>query len=194
MEYAPQIILASTSPRRKEVMDTIGVPYTAISSSFEERHELHTDPAALVEDFSLKKAEEVLAVHPHAIVVGGDVIVLGPGGSLLGKPKDRSDALRMMQQVQHNRIHIYTGVAVISAKKRCIGHVKTVVHFKPMTEQNIHSYLDRPDADWMDKAGAFAVQGTAGEWIDHVDGEWEAIIGLSRVLTERFLREQGVLF
>ena len=69
--------------------------------------------------------------------------------------------------------------------------MKKVVRFKPMTDEEIAAYLDRPDADWMDKAGAFGVQGTAKEWIDEIKGEWEGILGLPKELTIQFLEGHG---
>lgn len=184
-----KIILASTSPRRKEIMDATGISYDVIPSGYEEQHHLHNDPVEMVEDFAVKKADDVLARYSDAVVIGSDTMVCDASGALLGKPKSYDDAFAMMRSIQGSAVHVYSGVAVLSNLQRDIAHEKAVIQFQKMTDDQIREYLDRPDADWKDKAGAFAVQGTAREWIKEIKGEWEAIVGLPKQKTLKFLQK-----
>jgi len=174
-------------------MDELGLVYRVIPSDFEENHALHSDSIALVTDFAMKKAEDVLTHNPGAIVIGSDTIVHGPDGRLLGKAKQYTDAFRMIQRLQASSCDMYTGVAVLSKEKRNIGYTKATVHFKSLTDKEIKMYLDDPEADWMDKAGAFAVQGKAKGWIEKIDGEYSTMIGLSKSMLTAYLQEFGVL-
>ena len=118
-----QIILASTSPRRKDIMDAIGIAYDIIPGTFEEKHDLHSDAVEMVEDFAQKKAEDVFNQHKGAIVIGSDTMVVNENGQkILGKPKSREDAFAMMQKQQGSMARIFTGVAVLSAEKKLVGH------------------------------------------------------------------------
>ncbi|MCB9799008.1 septum formation protein Maf [Candidatus Nomurabacteria bacterium] len=186
------IILASESPRRKEIMGRFGFPYEIIPSDFEEIHELHSDAVSLVEDFAYKKALDVFEKHSNAIVIGSDTIVLSPDGKLMGKPKDESDAFEMLKQLQGKKSEVYTGVCLLSPGKKQLGYVAIEVYFKSMTDEQIESYLGDPEADWHDKAGAYAIQGKASEWIERFEGEYDGVLGLSSVLVKQYLKNCGV--
>lgn len=184
-----QLILASESPRRKQIMEEMGLDFDIIPSNFEEKHELHSDPIELVKDFAVAKAKDVFNKHPDAIVIGSDTIVCGPEGEILGKPKDKEDARRMMEILQGKKSYVYTAVAVLSSLSTDCDYKTITVGFEPMSEEAITKYLNDPEADWMDKAGAYAIQGKAAEWVSIIDGEYTAIVGLSEELVETLLKK-----
>jgi len=168
-------------------MDRLGFEYEVIPSEFEENHALHNNAQELVEDFAVKKAEDVYQKYPDAFIIGADTIVLDPEGNLLGKPKSQEEAFSMVKGLQGKKSEVYTGVALLSASKTQVGYKKVDVIFKPMTDLQIQEYLQDKDADWMDKAGAYAIQGKASSWIEKYDGEYSAILGLSEELLLHFL-------
>ncbi|PIR03865.1 MAG: septum formation protein Maf [Candidatus Magasanikbacteria bacterium CG11_big_fil_rev_8_21_14_0_20_39_34] len=184
-----RLILASSSPRRKEVMDKMGLDYEIIPSNFEENHSLHTNAIDLVEDFAIQKAADIFEKYTDAAVIGSDTIVLDPEGKLLGKPKTKDDAFGMVKSLQGKKSFVYTGVALLAPGKQYVGHKEASIFFKQMDDKQIQDYLDDPQADWMDKAGAYALQGRAATWIEGYEGEYSAILGLSEELVRQFLSE-----
>jgi len=185
-----KIILASSSPRRKEIMDELGFEYEIIPSDLHEDHARFKKASELVETLAKEKAEDVFQSHKDSIVIGADAIVLAPDGSLMGKPKNKEDARRMMNLLQNSSCKVLSAVCVISDGNTQVGHDEVSVFFKIMSTEDIDTYLDDPDADWHDKAGAFAAQGKAGEWIEKIDGEWETVLGMPKQLLLEYLDKQ----
>jgi len=183
------IILASTSPRRKEIMDSLGFEYEIVPSGYEEVHEGYTDPKELVETFALEKALDVAKNHTENIVIGADTMVLDADGKLMGKPKGREDAIDMMRRLQGRECKIFSGVAVLLGKSELVGSESVSVYFSPMTSVDIETYVDSEHADWHDKAGAFAVQGEAAKWIDRYEGEYETMLGMPRAILVAFISQ-----
>ncbi len=188
------IILASTSPRRKAIMDSLGIDYTIVPSHYEEEHGMHVDPKILVEDFSCKKAVDVLARHPDAIVIGSDTMVVDADGKLLGKPKDRADAKQMITRLQGKESYVYSGLAVLSADKEILLHETVTVTFDPLTDNQIEAYLDDPTAAWEDKAGAYGIQPecAASKFVHITNGEYETIMGMPKARLIATLRDFGI--
>lgn len=187
-----KIILASQSPRRKEILTSLGIEFEIISSNYEEDSADYSDPAKMVQEFAYQKAKEVFDDHPDAIVIGADTDVFDADGNILGKAENRAHAKEMILSLQGRENIVYSAVAMISSERVQRGIRKIVVRFKSMTSEQIDAYLDDPQADWMDKAGAYAVQGKAAEWIKSVEGEDSAIIGLSTELVQEFLQKEGI--
>ena len=177
MEY--QIILASGSPRRKELLELIGVEFKIITSNKEEVI-TSTNPEEVVKELSMMKAEDVAAgVNGPAIILGADTVV-AHGGRILGKPKDKEDAFRMIRSFAGDEHYVYTGVCII--KKEADGSVKkisfaegTKVTVYPMTEEEIERYVASNEP--MDKAGAYAIQGLFAPYIKGIDGDYYNIVG-----------------
>jgi septum formation protein len=185
----PKIILASSSPRRKEVLESLGIDFEVCPSNYFEDHSKYTDPYKLVEEFALEKAREVAQNYPESIVIGADTIVVGPDGKLLGKAKDKKDAFRMLRSLQGREATIVSGLAFLVNGKEKVGHQEAKIFFKPITDEEIEKYLDDERADWYDKAGAFGVQGKTKQWIDRYEGEYETILGLPKSLFLEFYQE-----
>ncbi|MBR5969478.1 MAG: septum formation protein Maf [Lachnospiraceae bacterium] len=177
-----KFILASGSPRRKELIRMLGIEPVIEPSALEEAVET-ADPERLVRALSAQKAADIAArYHAGEIVIGADTCVYVPGtaGEILGKPKTHLEAERMVTLLQGRSHEVYTGVTIL----RCGEGVpapysfveKTTVSVWPMSEEEIRLYslLEEP----MDKAGAYAVQGTFSRFIKSLDGDYYNVMGL----------------
>lgn len=177
-----RIILASASPRRKELMTQAGFEFDIQVSHKEEKY-VSTQPEEIVKELSLLKAEDIASQNEdvNLIVVGADTIV-AIDERILGKPKDKEDALDMVRAMQGRSHQVYTGVAIIrfdsEGKKEVISHaVCTDVVVYPMSEEEMLAYVE--DDSIMDKAGAYAIQGEFGaKYIERFEGDYYNVVGL----------------
>lgn len=182
-----RIILASASPRRKELLSQVGMTFEIIPSTQEESC-TETIPSKLVETLALQKAENVAKTQAgDYIVIGSDTIVT-KAGIVLGKPSDEQHAFAMLQSLQGDIHQVYSGVALISLKDNqrttsCF-HVMTEVEVYPMTKKQILDYI--ATGDCMDKAGAYGIQGCFAEHIKGIVGDYYNVVGLpiSRLMQE----------
>ncbi len=189
-----QVILASGSPRRKELLELIGVEFKIITSNKEEII-TSTNPEEVVKELSMMKAEDVAAgVSGPAIILGADTVV-AHNGRILGKPKDKEDAIRMITSFAGDDHYVYTGVCII--RKEEDGTVKTSsfaegtkVTVYPMTAQEIKRYVDSGEP--MDKAGAYAVQGLFAPYIKEIVGDYYNIVGFPIAGIYQRLKEEGI--
>jgi septum formation protein len=181
-----KLILASSSPRRAEILANAGLPFTVLSSAVDESPYPGEAPAALVQRLANAKADLVTAraVGP-AIVLGADTVVV-LDDKILGKPSSTEEARHMLQQLSGRTHSVLTGVAMIrlpDGERRQFTE-STLVHFRPITEEELSAYLATEEP--YDKAGAYAIQGQAGRYIPRIEGCYFNVVGLplSRVLTE----------
>ncbi|MBQ8798434.1 MAG: septum formation protein Maf [Lachnospiraceae bacterium] len=192
MKY--RIVLASGSPRRKEILAGVGASYDVIVSDCDETTTL-TEPAELVKELSRKKAEAVgKDVNGPVIVIGADTVV-AYNGSILGKPKDRADAKRMISMLANNTHQVYTGVSLIIKEENGICEVISFaecseVEVASMTERQIEEYLNTGEGD--DKAGSYAVQGIFATHIKGIKGDYFNIVGLPVAAIYQKLYEIGI--
>ena len=192
MKY--QVILASGSPRRKELLELIGVEFKIITSNKEEVI-TSTNPEEVVKELSMMKAEDVAAsVAGPAIILGADTVV-AHGGRILGKPKDKADAVNMIRSFAGDDHYVYTGVCII--RKEADGSVKkisfaegTKVTVYPMTEEEIEQYVATNEP--MDKAGAYAIQGLFAPYIKGIEGDYYNIVGFPIAGIYQRLKEEGI--
>lgn len=192
MKY--QIILASGSPRRKELLELIGVEFKIITSNKEEVIS-STNPEKVVKELSMMKAEDVAAgVDGPAIILGADTVV-AHNNRILGKPKDREDAIRMITSFAGEEHQVYTGVCII--RKEADGSCKTIsfaegtkVSVYPMTSGEIERYVDSGEP--MDKAGAYAIQGLFAPYIKGIEGDYYNIVGFPIAGIYQRLKEEGI--
>ncbi len=181
-----KVILASKSPRRKEILQTLGIDFTIVTADTDE-HSDQTDPALLVEQLALQKAQDVQdlldaqdKLECDTLIIASDTVV-ALGGEILGKPKDRQDARRMISGLQNTTHHVLSGIAFCYIDKQgkrrgAVSHASTAVHFGPMNDADIELYLDSGEP--FDKAGAYAIQGLAGRWITSIEGDYFNVVGL----------------
>lgn len=180
-----EIILASASPRRKELLAQIGVEFQIKVSNVEEKITAAL-PHSIVEELSSRKAEAVLQSIPadrEVLVIGADTIV-ACGQRILGKPVDEADAVNMLRMLQGETHEVYTGVTLLHRKaaaeggeaERKVFYEATRVHFYPMTEQEIMRYVSTKEP--MDKAGAYGIQGLCARYIKGIEGDYNNVVGL----------------
>ncbi len=173
-----RIILASGSPRRRELLLQMGLEFEVIPSGAEEVI-TKTLPPEVVEELSVQKAAEAAAQVEEGIVIGADTVVC-QNGQIMGKPADRSHAREMLRQIQGNTHSVFTGVTVMVKEGGAISRntfsCETRVHVYPMTRQEIEKYLDTGES--MDKAGAYAIQGKFAAWVKGIEGDYNNVVGL----------------
>jgi septum formation protein len=176
---AKKIILASASPRRKELLEQIGLEFEVIPSRAEEII-TKQEPGEVVEELSAQKAADVAMGIEDGIVIGSDTIVY-QDGQILGKPADRDSAWEMLRSIQGSTHSVFTGVTVLVRENNetTASHTfyrETKVQVYPMTEQETEKYLDTGEP--MDKAGAYGIQGKFAAWIESIEGDYNTVVGL----------------
>ena len=182
------IILASSSPRRRELMSMIGLTYTIEPSGEEEVQPHGLPPAEFVKTLALQKAQPIAGLHPNDCVVGADTIVFLEG-DILGKPHTPDVAKAYLSRMQGKSHVVFTGVAVLKGGRTDVRHCETTVTFAPMTEREIDAYVATGEP--LDKAGAYGVQGPGGIFVERVEGNYFNVIGLPLPLLYRMLLEAG---
>ncbi len=180
------IILASSSPRRREVLHSIGLEFEVIAPEVDETRFPDEAPTSYVERLARTKAESVDA--PGAIVIAADTAVVHEG-AILGKPAHPAEARSMLGRLQNDTHHVVTGVAVASGSDIVSDIDTTAVHFLPVTEEEITAYIATGEP--MDKAGAYGLQGIAGVFIDAIEGSPSNVVGLPVHLLRRLLDGVG---
>ncbi|MCR5303995.1 MAG: Maf family protein [Lachnospiraceae bacterium] len=174
-----EVVLASASPRRKELMDRTGIRYLIDPSDVDENVDVK-DPGEAVRELSRRKALKGLESHPGAVVIGADTVV-SLNGSILGKPADREDAFRMLTGLSGQIHQVYTGVTL--AKKEDNGKILqdtfsvcTEVEMYENTEEMIRWYISTGEP--LDKAGAYGIQGMGTFLIKEIKGNYDNVVGL----------------
>lgn len=192
-----KIILASQSPRRRELLAQIGLSYQVIPSTVEEKV-TEKNPERVVQELSRQKALDVAqkirngSIHPgedqgereEILVIGADTIVAYQD-RILGKPADKADAVRMLSMLQGSVHSVYTGVTLISQKtasreahdwEEYTFAEETRVHMYPMTQEEICWYVNTGEP--MDKAGAYGIQGLCARFVEKIEGDYNNVVGL----------------
>ena len=182
-----RIILASKSPRRREILSRIYSDFEIIVSDADETLPVGKAPAACAEEVSLRKGEAVAReVGEDALVISSDTMV-EIDGCILGKPESAEDAHRMLAMLSGRVHNVHTGVAVHYRGRVFSGVDTTRVEFKSITSAEIDEYIATGEP--MDKAGAYGIQGKGGALVLGYDGDYDTVVGLSLTLTERLIAE-----
>lgn len=183
------LILASASPRRRELLALTGLPFSIDAPDVDESCTL--PPREAVAELSARKAKAAAALHPGCVILAADTLV-AVDDQALGKPHDAQDAFRMLHSLSGRWHQVYTGVSVVAADGTLMTQTDvTDVHFEEMSDEVIRRYIATGEP--MDKAGAYAVQGIAGLWIDQLSGSHTNVIGLPMTVTRRLLARCGLL-
>ena len=174
-----RIVLASASPRRKELLGLLGLEFEIIVSDVEEVV-TESAPDRVVEALSRQKAEDVFKrLEGDVLVIGADTVV-SLEGNILGKPKSEAEAVEMLEKLQGNEHRVFTGVTLIGRKdgeEFCKTFSEgTVVKFYPMAEEEIQWYVESKEP--MDKAGAYGIQGLGARFVEHIHGDYNNVVGL----------------
>jgi septum formation protein len=187
------VILASTSPRRREIFALLGIPFDVIEPAFAERLAAELSIRDEVLAFALGKARSVALDHPDAIVIGSDTMI-ALGGEKFGKPSDPNDARRMLRALSGKTHEIFTSVAIIDGSAGVgLETVERVdVDMRRLSEANIDAYLACDES--MDKAGAYSIQGHGAELITAIRGDYLAAVGMPLKPIADYLTGHGVSF
>jgi septum formation protein len=186
------LVLASTSPRRKELLTQAGFNFRVHSSLVPEERREEEDPIALATRLACEKAQAVFTAlasqdseNDPLLVLGADTVVVSPAKEILGKPKDANDAARMLRLLAGGTHSVITGVAVIARTGIEVASELTYVTMTTLSEVDIEVYINTGEP--MDKAGAYAVQGYAAAWIPRIHGCYFNVVGLPLALVSSML-------
>ncbi len=187
------IVLASGSPRRKELLRQVGIPFEVHSSKKEELSS-RTIPYEVVKELSYQKAKDIYDSHRDSVVIGADTLVFHDG-SILGKPKNEEMCREMLRSIQGDSHHVYTGVTVLWEQDGST-HVlsfyeDTKVYVHPMTDKEIAEYMATGDP--MDKAGAYGIQGPFARYVEKIEGDYNNVVGLPVGRLYQELKKLGLL-
>ncbi|KPJ59897.1 MAG: hypothetical protein AMJ46_08980 [Latescibacteria bacterium DG_63] len=172
-----RIVLASGSPRRRDLLRMIGLKFEVAVPEVDEATLPQADPAGFVVKRALCKAMSLTSRFPGALMIGADTVVI-LDGRVLGKPVDSSDAERMLGALSGRTHAVYTGVALVDVKTGLTetGYERSLVTMKELSEAEIRSYLKTGEP--MDKAGSYGIQGLGGIFIKHINGCFFNVMGL----------------
>ncbi len=185
------LILASASPRRRQLLQRLGVPFEIVPSDIPECQETGESAADFAMRVAREKAAEVARHHPDAIVLGADTIVV-KDNIVFGKPLDRNDARRMLEALSNSTHEVLTAVALIVPGERIQQSLTaTRVCFRDLAAEEIETYLDSDEP--YDKAGAYAIQGKAAKFVIAVDGSYSNVVGLPLAAIATLLRPHFTL-
>lgn len=187
-----KIILASGSPRRRELLTQIGIAYEVVPSDAEETV-TETDPARVVESLSFRKAMDVAEKQAEDCVVIGADTVVALDQQILGKPADETQALHMLHALQGRSHCVYTGVTLLVKQQDRMEphtfHERTTVHVATMNDREINHYIATGEP--LDKAGAYGIQGAFAAYIRGIEGDYYNVVGLPLCHLTQVLKEIG---
>ena len=187
-----QTLLASTSPRRRELLELLGVPFRMVPPTCDEILSPDLSPSKQTRHFARDKALSVANQHPEELVIGSDTVI-EIEGRLLGKPENMQEAETMLRELRGKCHQVHTGVAIIEqASKSSIDFVETThVWIKPFDEQTLKTYLGTEES--LGKAGAYSIQGEGAQLIEKIEGDYPTIVGLPLWRTAKILEQQGIV-
>lgn len=187
-----KIILASKSPRRKEILKNLELDFEIVTADTNEDSDI-SDPQKLVEELAFRKADAVknLLISENKYsnelaIIGCDTVVVN-GNEILGKPKDRQDAISMLQSLSGKKHRVISGLAILKGDKTFVSNEVTEVLFDNLSEEEIENYVKTGESD--DKAGGYAVQGLASKFIKGINGCYFNVVGLPVNLLYNALKE-----
>jgi len=184
-------ILASTSPRRRELLDLLGIPFDVMSPSFEEQLAADRPAIQQVMSFAQEKARSVARHEPEAVVLGSDTVI-ELGHDVLGKPADLAEARAMLRRLAGRNHYVHTAVALVCSVRAIdvVALSTAVVRMKPFDERMHERYLATGES--LGKAGAYSIQGEGGDMVDSIDGDFTTVVGLPLRLVSQLLEQAGV--
>jgi septum formation protein len=193
MDRESNIILASASPRRHDILARLGINFTAIASNVDERPHVDESPGDYIIRIARSKVVDVARKYESGLVIGADTVVV-LDSKILGKPIDDEDARQMLFSLAGRWHAVMTGVAMYdtATKREVVDFEKTLVRFAPLTDAEIDWYL--ATGEHKDKAGAYGIQGCAGLFIEEIAGNYHNVVGLPIPLVYRLANRLGYSF
>jgi septum formation protein len=191
MPGAPNVVLASASPRRRELLAQLGLPFEVFAPDVDETPGLEElNAAALVERLAKAKAAAGRLAFPKATVIAADTLVALPGEPALGKPRDAAEAKAMLRRLSGRQHEVSTGVCVANPERTTVRAVVTRVSMRAFGEAEIDWYVGT--AEPLDKAGAYAIQGKGSLFVAAIEGSWSNVVGLPMAELVETLADFGV--
>lgn len=188
----PKIYLASKSPRRHEILRGLHIPFEYIESPYEEKISDVADLAPEEKSAKLASLKAMYAANAmdSGLIIGADTIVVD-GSEILGKPKDRADAKRMLTELSGKKHRVITGLSLVDAgQNKTYSHSEiTYVYFRELSEKDIETYLDTNEP--YDKAGAYGIQGHAGLFVEKIEGCYFNVVGFPVVAFNNIMKAAG---
>lgn len=186
-----KIILASASPRRREILKMTGLKFSIEPGDYEEDMDLALEPRQLARFLSAEKARAVAVEYADALVIAADTFIVFKG-SLLGKPHTREEARRMLDLLNGRAHSVITGFTIIDTRtgKKLSRSVETRVYFRKLTEEEIEAYIETGEP--LDKAGAYAIQGIGALIVKEIEGDYFNVMGLPLSSLAEALKKFGV--
>jgi septum formation protein len=184
------IILASSSPRRQQMLKLIDVPFEIVISNYEENNAMKSWPSKIVMTHAKGKVGDVIPRVKSGVIIGADTLVY-KDKRIYGKPKDMTDAYRMMKELQGKSHYVYTALALFDTdkKKWVIDYLRTKVSMRPLTKKEITRYFELINP--LDKAGSYAIQEAGSIIIDKIEGCYYNVLGFPMAKLDEMMREIG---
>jgi septum formation protein len=182
------LVLASASPRRQELLRSVGIPFEVQPADIAEDPLPGEGAKECAERLAREKALAVARDRPQDCILGADTVVI-VDGQMLGKPSNRDDAARMLRMLSGRTHQVITGVCLVAAGWVAVASETTSVTMNEIANEEIAEYV--ASGEPMDKAGAYAIQGIASRWIPRIEGDYSNVVGLPVALVVRMLREHG---
>ncbi|MEK4825263.1 Maf family protein [Niallia sp. FSL W8-0951] len=182
------LILASSSPRRKELLEELQIPFVISSSNVDESFNPSISPNEIVMELARRKVEAIYADEQYPFILGADTVVY-LNGAILGKPASPEEAFRMLRELSGKTHSVYTGVAIMANGICSTFYEKTDVLFWELTDDETHDYLDTGEP--FDKAGAYGIQGVGRTLVKEIKGDYFTVVGLPISRTVRELKAKG---
>lgn len=189
-----RLILASGSPRRRELIARLGIPFEVIKSNIDETRHSDESPIAYVERLSIEKAQAVanqfeptttILAADTVVVLGADTIGIDAQGEILGKPADEKEARATLERLRGRSHQVMTGVTLVRGEKRLTRRETTTVHMRDYSDQEITDYIATGDP--FDKAGGYGIQHAGFSPVERIDGDYNNVVGLPLALVKQML-------
>ena len=186
-----KIILASASPRRKELLEKIGLKFEVEPSNYAEDMHSRLSPDKLARAISLEKARVVARKHKNAIVIAADTFIVF-GGKIMGKPNTEAEARKMLMTLRGKSHSVITGFTIMDTEENKVltKSVETIIHIKNLTPEEIDAYVRSKEP--LDKAGAYAIQGLGSVIVERIEGDYFNVMGLPLSALAEGLKEFGI--
>ena len=184
---APPLLLASTSPQRRAILQQLGLPFDVVAPRYEEHDPPEADPTQLVCDHARGKAESVAAEADGRLVLGVDTTVVLEG-RVYGKPAGVGDAERMLEELSGQTHAVVSGLCLLTPGWEACEAATTLVTFRPLTPRDLASYV--AGGEWEGRAGGYAIQGRGAALVERVEGDYLNVVGLPAALLVRLLAER----
>ena len=184
---SPPLLLASTSPQRRRILEQLGIPFDVVAPDYEEHDAPGADAVALVKEHALGKARSVIDRADGRPVLGVDTAVV-LGGRVYGKPTNAEEAAGMLDALAGKTHLVISGLVLLTPSWEVVDHVATRVFFRPLTPRDLAAYV--ASGEWEGRAGSYAIQGLGAGLVQWIDGDYLNVVGLPAALLVRLLAER----